>query len=383
MELILVRYVGEIGTKGKTRSYFVKRLRRNLRDALKKSEIPGRVWSEGQRIYVEVDDADAPCGCVGQRPGARQAAISTLQRVFGIASLSPVHRIASDIDAIRAEALALARDIALGPAMSFRTNARRADKSFPYISPEINRLVGEAVQKATHARVDLSDKADLTIGVEVRHEGTLVYGQVIPGPGGMPLGTQGRAFSLLSGGIDSPVATWLMMRRGCGIIPIHFAQSDIEKQKALDNCAALSHWSFGWDIKPIVMDHYQILEPIASKLCQIGEERWTCVFCKRAMVAKAAELAHTYRAQALVMGDSLGQVASQTLDNLVAISWDAPLPILRPLIAYDKDQITVLARRIGTFEISTRESTACPFLPHHPITGANLEHLSEIIARLA
>ena len=371
MELILVRYVGEIGIKGKNRGYFVKRLRRNLRDALKRSEVAGSVWSEGQRVYVEVED------------GGAGTAVPALQRVFGVASLSPVSRVASDIDAIREEALALVERVGLRPPQTFRTSARRADKSFPHISPEINRIVGGAVQEATQAGVDLSDEADLTIGIEVRREGTLVYGQVIPGPGGMPLGTQGRAFALLSGGIDSPVAAWLMMRRGCGIIPLHFAQNEVEKHKALGNCRILGQWSFGWEIKPIVLDHYQVLEPVADRLRQIGEERWTCLFCKRAMIAKAGELAPAYHVQALVMGDSLGQVASQTLDNLVAISWQAPLPILRPLIAYDKIQITEEARRIGTFETSIRESAGCPFLPAHPITRATLEHLHDIIARLA
>ena len=371
MELILVRYVGEIGIKGKNRGYFVRRLRRNLRDALKQSGIAGHVWSEGQRIYVEVEE------------GAAGAALASLERVFGVASLSPVSRVASDIDAIRAEALALAARAKLGDGpQTFRTVSRRADKSFPYISPEINRIVGGAVHEATQASVDLSDKADLTIGIEVRHEGTLVYGQVTPGPGGMPLGTQGRAFALLSGGIDSPVAAWRMMRRGCGVIPIHFSQSDVEKRKALDNCRALSRWSFGWEIKPIVLDHLEVLGPVADRLRQIGEERWTCLFCKRAMIAKAGELASQYHVQALIMGDSLGQVASQTLNNVVAISWQAPLPILRPLIAYDKNEIADLARRIGTFDISTRESAACPFLPDHPITNADLEGLQEIIAQL-
>jgi thiamine biosynthesis protein ThiI len=371
MALILVRYVGEIGIKGKNRTFFVKRLRHNLRSALKRSEIPGRVWSEGQRVYVEVNDE------------MRQLALVTLQRVFGVASLSPVQHIASDINEICAEAVALARRVDLGPSASYRIKTRRADKSFPYPSPEVNRIVGTAVGQVTQARVDLTDHADLTVGVEIRREGTFVYGQVFPGPGGMPVNTQGRAFALLSGGIDSPVAMWQMMRRGCGIIPLHFAQSEIEKQKAMEHCRVLGRWSFGWDIKPIVLDHHQIVEPIADRLRQIKEERWTCIFCKRAMIATAAELAPRYRVQALIMGDSLGQVASQTLDNLVAISWQASLPILRPLIATDKTQIIDLAQRIGTYDVSIQESAPCPFLPAHPLTRASLEHLAEIVAQLA
>ena len=370
MALLLVRYVGEIGIKGHNRAFFVRRLRRNLRAALKEANVPGQVWSEGQRILAEVDDE------------AREKAIATLQRVFGVASLSLVERVPSDLAAITEASLALVARVGLHPPMSFRVRTRRADKTFPLTSPEIDRAVGAAIYQATGARVDLSEQADLTVGVEVRAEGTLVYGEVIPGPGGMPIGSQGRAFALISGGIDSPVAAWLMLRRGCGIIPIHFAQSAVEKQKALDNCRILDEWAAGWKIKPIVLDHRQVFEPVAERLHQLGYGRWTCVFCKRTMIAKAAELAPQYHAKVVVTGDSLGQVASQTLDNMIAISWGAQIPILRPLISYDKDEIVALGRRIGTFEISTRESASCPFLPDRPITAADLERLREILARM-
>lgn len=370
MGLILVRYVGEIGIKGKNRRFFVRRLRRNLRAALKHRDVDGKVWSEGQRIYVEVEDVDD------------EATLSVLPRVFGVASLSPVSRVASDLDAIRDCALVLVERIELQPPRSYRVSTRRADKTFPYISPEVSRLVGGAIHDATRAKVDLSDAADVTVGIEIRPEGSMVYGEVIPGAGGMPLGSQGRAFVLLSGGIDSPVAAWLMMRRGCGIIPIHFAQSEVEKQKALDNCRVLAEWSYGWHIKPIVLDHHALMEPIVERLRQLGQERWTCLLCKRAMVSRAAELASSYHVQALVMGDSLGQVASQTLNNVVAISYGCELPILRPLIAYDKTEIMALARRIGTFDVSTHDAMACPFLPSRPITSAALEQLQEILSGL-
>jgi thiamine biosynthesis protein ThiI len=370
MALILVRMVGEIGVKGKNRGAFVKRLRRNMRDALKKNGVSGRVWSENQRAYVEVEETD------------RETALDALRHVFGIASLSPVSRVATDIDAIRTEALALVERAGLTPDKSYRVATRRADKSFPLTSPEVNLHVGSAIGEATLARVDLSDSADVTVGIEIRQEGTTLYGQIIPGPGGMPIGTQGRAFVLLSGGIDSPVAAWLMMRRGCGIIPLHFSQSEVEEQKALENCELLSQWSYGWDIKPIVVSHHEALAPVAEKLYHMGEERWTCLFCKRAMIAKAIELAPQYRVQAVIMGDSLGQVASQTLDNMAAITWGATLPILRPLIAYDKDQITAIARQIGSFDISTAESVSCPFLPSRPLTRAHMDRLQEILERL-
>ncbi len=370
MGLILIRYSGEIGIKGKNRYYFVKRLRRNLRAALKRHQIEGKVWSEGQRVFAEVVDE------------ARDTALSAFSRIFGIASVSPVERVPSDLGAIRAEALALAMRMELDPSKSFRVQTRRADKSFPHISPEVNRLVGETIHSAAKARVDLSDEADVTVGVEIRSEGTLVYGQVIPGPGGLPLGSQGRVFVLLSGGIDSPVAAWLMMRRGCGVIPLHFAQSEIEQAKALGNCRVLADWSYGWEIKPLVIDQGVVLGPVAERLREMGNERWICIFCKRAMIAKAAELAPDYRVQAVTMGDSLGQVASQTLGNLVAISYGAELPVLRPLIGYNKAEIVDLARQIGTFDVSTQDAASCPYLPDRPITSADLGELKGILSRL-
>lgn len=370
MGLILIRYSGEIGIKGRNRYYFVKRLRRNLRDALKRHDIEGKVWSEGQRVYAEVED------------NARDTALSAFTRVFGIASVSPVERVPSEMAAIRAQALALAERTGLDSSMSFRVQARRADKTFPHISPEVNRLVGSTIYEATHARVDLSDDADVTIGIEIRSQGTLIYGQVLPGQGGLPLGSQGRVFVLLSGGIDSPVAAWLMMRRGCGVIPLHFSQSEIEREKALANCQVLESWSYGWQIKPLVLDQGELLKPAIEQLAEMGKERWTCVFCKRAMIAQAAQLAPTYRVQALVMGDSLGQVASQTLANLAAISYGAELPILRPLIGYNKVEIMDLARQIGTFEVSTQDAASCSFLPSRPITSADLDELKEILSHM-
>jgi len=202
MGLILVRY-GEIALKGENRWYFVKKLRQNIRDCLKKNGIEGKVRSQGQRIYVQTEEVEQ--------------ALDKLRDVFGIVSLSPAREVAWDIEAIKEEALRMAREAGLNEEKSFRMEARRADKTFPFTSPEINRLVGAHVQAATGARVDLSDEADLTIGVEVRRGSALVFGRVVKGPGGLPLTTEGRAVALLSGGLDSSVAAWLVMKRGCGI----------------------------------------------------------------------------------------------------------------------------------------------------------------------
>jgi len=367
MGLIVIRY-GEIGLKGKNRGYFVKRLRKNIRDCLKRNDLMGEVRSVGQRVYVQVEDVER--------------AVEKLRDVFGIVSLSPAQEVEADIEAIRAEALQVAQRVGLDEKRSFRVQSRRADKAFPLTSLEINRLVGAHVQAATGARVDLSDEADLTIGVEVRRDHALLFGQTVAGHGGLPLGTQGRAVALISGGIDSPVAAWMIMRRGCVVIPVHFRQSEVELAKFMDNCEVLSRYAYGWNVHPIVLDHQEVFGGTYEKLRSVGAERWTCIFCKRALLQKACQIADQHGAKALVTGDSLGQVASQTLENLEVLSYGVEKPILRPLIGLDKTEITALARRIGTFEVSTREAQSCPYLPPDPLTKASLPKLKAILEKL-
>jgi len=367
MGLILVRY-GEIALKGKNRPYFIGRLRKNIRDCLKKNGLSGDVCTVGQRLYVHTDEVER--------------AADKLRDVFGIVSLSPAVEVPADIEALKEEALRAARAVSLNESMRFHVDTHRADKSFPLTSPEINRLVGGYVQAATGARVDLSEAADLVIGIEVRHDHALVFGQRVAGHGGLPLGTEGRAVALISGGIDSPIAAWLIMKRGCGVIPLHFRQSDVEYGKFMDNCQVLSRYAYGWDIRPIVVEHEEVFGQTWEKLQRLRAERWACIFCKRALLQKACQIADEHKAQAIVMGDSLGQVASQTLNNLEVISYGIPKPILRPLIGLDKVEITALGRRIGTFEVSTRQTRVCPYLPPDPITKASLPKLKEILEKL-
>lgn len=368
MGLILVRY-GEIALKGKNRGEFVRRLRHNMRDALKRRGCPGRVWSEGQRVYVETDRVDE--------------ALEALRNVFGIVSLSPVAEVPPDLEAMKSEAVRQAQAAGLSPGRSYHIAARRADKTFPLTSPEINRVLGAAVQEATGARVDLSDAADVVIGVEVQQGRVLLYGGVVPGWGGMPVLSQGRVVALLSGGIDSAVAAWLMMmKRGCGVIPVHFVQNETEKAKVLDLCARLQEFSAGFTIRPVFVDHGEVLGDLPQRLRTLGEGRWTCIFCKRAMLQKASEIARELGASAIVLGDSLGQVASQTLKNMRVISHGLDALILRPLIGYDKAEVVALARRIGTYDISTRAAERCRFLPPNPLTRASVEGLRRVLEEL-
>ena len=367
MGLVLIRY-GEIALKGQNRTFFFRKLRRNVRKCLKANDIVGQVWQEGQRIYLETDQVEA--------------AVKATQRVFGIVSLSPVRAVPAELDAIVKEGVAVARRATLSPTRTFRVRARRSDKSFPHISPEIERQVGEAIVMDTGARPDLSKSAEVEIGVEVQRERALIFGETIPGPGGLPLGSQGRVVALLSSGIDSPVAAWLMMKRGCGVIPVHFATSQAQAEQVEAIVAALNEYAYGWRLRPIVFSHEDVLRPTLARLRALRRERWTCLFCKRSLLAKAAEVAEEMDAAALVTGESLGQVASQTLSNLEVISYGLQKPILRPLIGMDKTEIVALARSIGTYEPSTKESHACPFLPDRPLTQASVGKLRQLLDQM-
>jgi len=368
MDTILVRY-GEIGLKGRNRNYFVRRLRLNIKDCLKRHELQGDVSVEGQRLYVRTDDVEA--------------ALPHLQRVFGIVSLSPALPVALDIDRIAAEAVRLAQQAGLSPAQSFHVATRRANKRFPLTSPEVNAYVGGQIHVQTGGRVDLSHDADVIIGIEIRDECAWVFARHLPGPGGLPLNTQGRVMALMSGGIDSPVAAWLAMKRGCGAIPLHFTQSNVETAKAMLNCDVLDGYAYGWRIKPVLLNHHELMEPIVERLHDLRAERWTCLFCKHAFLRKAAQVADEFGAQAIVTGENIGQVASQTLSSLQMISYGIDKPILRPLVGYDKVDIVALARRIGTFDVSTRDSQPCPFLPPSVVTTGKMEKWLELRERLA
>ena len=367
MGLILLRY-GEIGLKGQNRAYFMRKLRRNVRRCLKANNLSGEVWQEGQRIYLRTDHVPE--------------ALEAVRRVFGLVSLSPVEEVSADMEAIGKQAVETARQAGVGPGTTFRVRARRADKSFPLISPEIERQVGQKIASATDAGVALKN-SDVEIGIEVQPGRALIFGRVIPGMGGLPLGTQGRVVVLLSSGIDSPVAAWLMMKRGCSVIPLHFSVSPAQTAQVEAIVEVLDRYAYGWALRPIILSHQKVLAPTLARLRELGQERWTCLFCKRVMLEKAAEIAAEVGASALVTGDSLGQVASQTLSNLEVISYGISKPIMRPLIGLDKTEIMDLARRIGTYEASIQHSHTCPFLPSKPLTQSSVEKLRQLLAQMS
>ncbi|MFO7698500.1 MAG: tRNA uracil 4-sulfurtransferase ThiI [Anaerolineae bacterium] len=368
MGLVLVRY-GEIALKGRNRPMFLRRLRRNIRASLAAYGLQGEVFTRGRRAFVHTLDPIA--------------ALEPLSRVFGVVSASPVASVEPDLDAILTEALLQATKEGLGPGRTFRIVARRADKTFPILSPELERQVGAAVVARHGATVDLSRKADVTIGIEVCEDTAMVYSRTIRGPGGLPVGIEGSVVALLSGGTDSFVAAWMMIKRGCSVIPLHLAMFTDDSAAVLEQVAQLQRYSYGWELRPAIVDYHHAIEPLLQQLQGPREQRWTCLVCKHAMLSAAANIASEFDAHGIVMGDSMGQVASQTLRNLEAVSFGITMPIYRPLIGMDKNEIVALAQEIGAPSSTTEAHPPCPFVPDSPITRASLDSFAALWERLS
>jgi thiamine biosynthesis protein ThiI len=353
--IVAVRY-HEIALKGGNRRFFIARLVESLRRAT--SDLGGRVRVLPGRLTAEVSD-EVPWEAVRERIGS----------VMGVANFSRVHETPPDMEALKAAALAAVRGRTFA---SFRVRARRSDKGFPLNSLEIERELGGTLKLATGVRVDL-DHAEMTVLVEVLRDRLLFSFEKLAGPGGFAVGSSGRVAALLSGGIDSPVAAWRMMKRGCTVLFIHFHAFPLQDHTTIDKARALAR----------VLTRYQyssrlLLVPFATvqqTIVASAPAPLRVVLYRRFMVRIAEELARRHRAKALVTGESLGQVASQTLDNMAVIDAAAEGPVLRPLVGMDKEEITDQARRIGTFEVSTLPDQDCCqlFVPRSPATAAKLE----------
>jgi thiamine biosynthesis protein ThiI len=334
----------------------VARLVRNLRRALQ--DVDGDARALGARVAVTVPD-EVPWARVKER----------VAMVCGVANFSPSYRAPLDLEAVKSELVARLRDVGPG---TFRVAARRSWKGFPRTSMEIEREVGGALKLATGRTVDLEDP-QLTVFVEVLDDRILYSFEKVPGPGGFPVGTAGRVMALLSGGIDSPVAAWRMMRRGCKVIAVHFHAFPLLDHttidKARDLARALTRWQYSTRLLlvPFGAAQQTIVASCPAPL--------RVVLYRRFMVRIAEALSARQGAKALVTGESLGQVASQTLDNMAVIDAAARGPVLRPLVGMDKEEITAQARRIGTFEISTLPDQDCCqlFVPKSPATAARLD----------
>lgn len=358
--LIIVRY-GEIGLKSpKVRSRFERKLVKNI-----KAATDCEVERNQGRIYVY--------------PKNMENTLDKLCKVFGIVSYSPAVATYTDVEDIDST-LEKYVDSLLGEGIltdktTFAISCRRVG-NHDFTSQEMAGHCGAVVVRKIGCPVDLTNP-ELTIYVEIRENETFIYHEKIDGPGGLPLGTQGKVISLLSSGIDSPVATYLMMKRGCEVIALHFDGEPYTKPKSNEKFHKLVD----------VLNEYAAGVPIQKRIVKFGDylnkcksdapEKMTCVLCKSGMYKLASKLAEKTGALALVDGSSVGQVASQTLPNILTTRDDSEYPILSPLIGMDKLEIEKIADKIGTFEISKEDDGGCSAVPKYPETKADIERVNE------
>jgi len=365
MNSILVRY-HEIALKKGNRPYFVELLKRNLVSAVRDLGLKKIHSLPGRLLMLFGEQAD-------EEKIARR-----IERVFGVANFSFVERTSLDLEALKSGILEALDRRRLS---SFRIDAKRGDKGFPLTSPEINREIGAVVKEATGARVDLKN-AECTISIEILPRDAFFGFDKIAGPGGLPVGASGRAVSLISGGIDSPVAAYRMMQRGCRLIFVHFHsapyldKSSQEKVRELVKLLTRHQFASRLYLVPFGEIQRQIVAAVMRPL--------RVVLYRRMMIRIAEAIAKKEKASALITGESLAQVASQTLENLAVIEKAATLPILRPLVGMDKQEIIDQARRIGTFETSCIPDQDCCqlFVPRHPATKAKMADVEEAESRL-
>ena len=361
MESVLVRY-GELFLKSEpVKRHFIGLLMRNMKKALDSEGLPHKFELFRGRMLV-----------LGDEPERIAAVVS---RVFGVVDVSVCTRTSSKLDDLSSTAIETAEGN-LKSGMSFAIRAKRQGV-FGYTSQQMGEVIGRAISDhIAGARVDLSNP-DYEIFIEGRDVGGFVYDRRIEAHGGLPLGTQGRVCVLLSSGIDSPVASWLAMKRGCEVTHLHmdagrWAGPDV-KEAAVENHRRLSLWCRGFIIPMLVITSEPLYDAMEEHRIP---PRNRCVICKRFMVRAGSILVPRQYALALVTGDSLGQVASQTLSNVVVISDAAGVPVIRPLITYDKQETIDIARRIGTFDAHPKD-LACRAVPRMPTTAAVLEEIKE------
>jgi thiamine biosynthesis protein ThiI len=353
MNSVVVHYQ-EIALKGRNRPWFIARLVRNIRTATADLDVT-RVVTKMGRVEVMLGGPDA------WEPVAER-----LRHVFGIANFSRAALVPLDVDGIARAILADLGDLQVA---TFRVSAKRADKRFPLTSPQIEREVGGRIKEAKGWTVAL-DNPEFTVHVEALTGEAFYYFGKEAGPGGMPTGVSGRVVALLSGGIDSPVACYRLMKRGCRVIPVHFHSYPIlsraSQEKVRELAAVLTRYQQFTRLYMVAFGEIQqqVMLAVAPPL--------RVVIYRRLMLRIAQGIAQKSHAGALVTGEVIGQVASQTLENMATIGSVTTLPVFRPLIGMDKDEITVEAQRLGTYAISVIEDQDCCqlFTPKHPATKA-------------
>ena len=362
---VCVRY-HELALKKKNRPWFIRHLMDNLRHATR--DLPERkVWLGAEYIGLHVED-DSLWPIVQKR----------VQDTMGIAKYFRARLMPLDLDSVEILIKDYLQDKEFG---SFRISAHRANKNFPVKSDEINRRLGKSVQGMTGARVDLK-APELEISIDVLHKEILVYFGTHPGYGGLPVGVSGHVAVMMSGGIDSPIAAWHMMKRGCRVSLVHFHSYPLADMSTINKAAELA------DIIARFQGHTNLyLVPLAEVQKHIivnTPSEFRVILYRRFMLRIAEEIAKQRGAKGLVTGDSLGQVSSQTLENIAVVDEVASLPVFRPLIGQNKQEIVDLARRIETFQVSIQPDQDCCtlFIPRKVTTHADPDVVHRIEEKL-
>lgn len=361
-----IRY-GEIGVKSpKIRRKFENKLIKNIQ-----TELNCSFENDQGRITIISEEDDSVVRDV-------------LDRVFGIVSYSPIKETETDKEKIAELINEILPDVINSGKFNpdkdtFAIKCRRVGKH-DFSSQEMAAYAGSVVINATNAKVNLSNP-DFTMYVEVRNERTFIYYEKIKGLGGLPVGSQGRVVCLISGGIDSPVATYQMLKRGCAITLLHcdnhpFTDGSVEK--VLKNADNLRRYSLGENVKVFSVKYGQYLQHAQQE----APPRMTCVLCKSGMYQIASILAKKEKAHAIVDGSSIGQVASQTLNNIEATRYHCRMPIFSPLISLDKIEIEEIAKKIGTYETSIIPDSGCSAVPKYPETHVDLELFKNIVEKI-
>jgi thiamine biosynthesis protein ThiI len=363
---VIIRFGGELWIKKPwTRRFYEQRLVKNMKKVLRHYEVSySEIVHMHSRLFLRTNSA---------KEAARR-----LAKIFGVSSVSPSLETSAKLEDIVDKSVFLAKCV-LKEGDHFAVRCRRVgDQS--YSSADVCRVVGQRILDEFGDKLSLKvdlNKPNVKFGVEVRNDEAFMYLEVIDGVGGMPLGTQQKVMCLLSGGIDSAVACWLVMKRGCPIVPVYFDNTpftdETTTEKALNVAEALFDWAVGFPRNVYVIQHGENLENIEK--CS---RKFTCLLCKRMMYRIVEHLAETMGAEGIVTGEAIGEQASQTITNLRVLNNAVKnYPIHRPLLGFDKSETEALARKIGTYEISSRKAKGCTAAPSKPATMAKLEEVIE------
>ncbi|MBI5332755.1 MAG: tRNA 4-thiouridine(8) synthase ThiI [Candidatus Aenigmarchaeota archaeon] len=355
-DTILIKYA-EISLKGDNRGYFSKKLAENIKQMFKRGKIKFRQVKR-HRNHIAIDVAI-------ETKEKEEEIRSVLERVFGIANFAFAYTCDKDIEKIKKLVLA---KVNLKKSKSFKVDASRQDKSFPINSMEIGRIIGEVLYNKFKTKGDMKNP-ETTVYIDIADR-VYLYTEKIHGLGNLPLGSSGKVLCLLSGGIDSPVAAWLMMKRGCRIVFVHFYNSKNTK-KIINLIKLLNNYQLNSRVYLIPFNEFHVR---AAGVFQNLE----MILFRRYMLKTAHEIANLEKCKAIVLGDNLGQVASQTLDNILILDHDAALPVFRPLITYSKQEIIDIGQKIGTYKTSIEPyKDCCSIVSRYPATSPDLEKVME------